>query len=122
MRYTILLCAVLTSLTAKAEHSLPIFFIPNSGQTDPALHYVVQTPELRAGFALDSAVFQIHGAALRVLFAGASSSVAIEGLEAMPARANFLIGDDPASWHTGLPTYRGIVYRNLYRGIDMTYT
>ena len=40
----------------------------------------------------------------------------------MAARANFLIGDDPAAWHTGVPTYRGIVYRNLYPGIDMNYT
>ena len=39
----------------------------------------------------------------------------------MAAHANFLIGDDPAAWRTGLPTYRGIVYRGLYPGIDMTY-
>ena len=55
-------------------------------------------------------------------FAGANADVAVQGLDAMTARANFLIGDDPAAWHTGLPTYRGIVYRNLYPGIDMSYT
>ena len=54
------------------ERSLPIFFIPNAGQTDPAIRYIAQTPELRAGFALDSAVFQIHGTQLRVRFAGAN--------------------------------------------------
>jgi len=107
---------------ANQERSLPIFFIPNSGQTDPAIRYVAQTREMTAGFALDSAVFRIHETQIRVHFAGASPNVAIEGVAAMAARANFLIGDDPGAWHTGLPTYAGIVYRNLYPGIDMNYT
>jgi hypothetical protein len=125
MRYTIALLFLTTGLTALAadtERALPIFFLPNSGQTDPAIRYIAQTPQLRAGFALDSAIFQIQGIQLRVRFAGANPGASIEGLEAMGARANFLIGDDPAAWHTGVPTYRGIVYRNLYRGIDMNYT
>jgi beta-propeller repeat-containing protein len=124
MRYTtiaLLLLAVAPAFAANQERSLPIFFILNAGQTDPALRYVVQTPEMSAGFADDSAIFQIHGTQLRVRFAGASPVVAIEGLDAMAARANFLIGDDPTAWHTGLPTYRGVIYRNLYPGIDMTY-
>jgi len=125
MRHTIsllLLATGLTTLAANPEHSLPIFFIPNHGQTDPTLRYVVQTPELQAGFALDSVVFQIHETQLRVHFARASPSVAIHGLDPMAARANFLIGDDPASWHTSLSTYGGIVYRGLYAGIDMNYS
>ncbi len=127
MRHTIpllLLAAApgFTALAANQERSLPIFFIPNSGQTDPSIRYIVQTREMSAGFAVDSAVFQIRGTQLRVRFAGASSGAVLEGLDAMAARANFLIGEDPATWRTGVPTYRGIVYRGLYPGIDMTYT
>lgn len=125
MRYRItllLLVAGFTTFAASAEHLLPIFFVPNSGQTNPLIRYIVQTPEMSAGFALDSAIFQIHGTQLRERFAGANPSAAIQGLDAMAARANFLIGHDPAAWHTSLPTYRGIIYRNLYSGIDMTYT
>ena len=118
----VLLAVGFTTLAADSQHSLPIFFIPNAGQTDPAIRYIAQTPELRAGFAVDSAVYQIHGTQLRVHFAGASPDVSIEGVAAMAGRANFLIGDDPAAWHTGVPTYQGIVYRNLYLGVDMEYT
>jgi hypothetical protein len=131
MRHTIalhtgalLLLAVapaLTTFAADREPSLPIFFISNSGQADPSIRYIAQAPELRAGFALDSAVFQMQGAELRVRFAGANPSVTIHGLDAMAASVNFLIGDDPAAWRTGLPTYRGVTYRDLYKGIDMTY-
>jgi hypothetical protein len=125
MRYLttlLFLAAGFTTFAADTEHSLPIFFVPNSGQTNPLIRYIVQTREMSAGFALDSAIFQIHGTQLREHFASANPSVAIQGLDTMAARANFLIGDDPAAWHTSLPTYRGIIYRNLYSGIDMTYT
>ena len=127
MRHTtlaLLLLAVapgFAAFAANQEHSLPLFFIPNDGQADPAIRYVAQTREMTAGFALDSAVFRIHETQIRVHFVGATPEVSIEGIAAMPSRANFLIGDDPASWHTGLPTYAAIVYRNLYPGIDMTY-
>jgi hypothetical protein len=125
MRYTITLLLLTTgfiTLAADAQHSLPLFFIPNAGQTGPSLRYVVQTPELRAGFTLDSVVFQIRETQLRVRFAGANPNVSIEAIDPMAARANYLIGDDPAAWHTGVPTYRGVVYRNLYPGIDLNYT
>jgi len=125
MRHTILLLLLatgFTTLAASPERSLPVFFLPNAGQTDPVLRYVVQTPELRAGFALDSAVFEIHGTQLHVHFAGANRDVDLQGSEALAAHANFLIGGDPAAWRTGVPTYRGVVYRNLYPGVDMNYT
>ena len=34
-------------------------------------------------------------------------------------RVNYLIGSDPARWHTNLPTYGEIVYRDLWPGIDL---
>jgi hypothetical protein len=111
-----------TAHAADAARSLPLFFIPNAGQADPALRYVVQAPELHAGFALDSAVFETEGTRLRVRFAGANPRVEIQGVNPMTARANFLIGDDPAAWHTSIPLFQGVVYRELYAGIDMSYS
>src|SRR5512138_1024991 len=98
MRHTIasLLLAVAPGLAAvppDANRSLPLFFVPNSGQADPSLRYVAQTPELRAGFALDSAVFQMHETGIRVRFAGANPKATIHSLDAMAARVNFLMGD-----------------------------
>lgn len=111
----------LPAYAANPERSLPIFFLPNAGQADPSIRYIAVTPELRAGFSPDSVVFQIQGTALRVRFAGADQNVNIQGLDPLGGRVNFLIGDDPAAWHTNLPTYQRIVYRNLYAGVDMTY-
>ena len=109
------------AIASSPEPLLPVFFTPNAGQTDPAFRYTAQIRDLRAGFGGDFAIFQSHGAKVHVRFAGASATVRIEGIDPLTARANFLMGNDPAFWHTGIPTYQGIVYRSLYSGIDMTY-
>ena len=53
MRHTIplLLLAVapgFTTFAANQERSLPIFFIPNTGQADSPIRYTVQTREMSA--------------------------------------------------------------------------
>src|SRR5277367_1043905 len=105
----------------QAERSLPAFFIPNAGQTDPSVRFLVDTPELRAGFTAGSAIFQLDRFTLGVRFTGANAEAAIEGVGALSASANFFIGDRPRDWKTNLPVYQKILYRNLYPGIDMSY-
>jgi hypothetical protein len=117
----LLLLAVAPGFAAGAERSLPLFFFPNTGQVDPSIRYVVETPDLRAGFQTDGVLFQIHRMNLRVRFAGANARVAMEAQEPMPGKANFLIGNRSEDWKTGVPTYHKIRYRRLYPGIDMTY-
>ena len=36
-------------------------------------------------------------------------------------KVNYLIGNDPAKWKTHIPTYQSVVYRELYKGIDMKF-
>src|ERR1700733_3667433 len=101
--------------------SLPAFFIPNAGQADPSVRYMVQTPGLSAGFTPTEAVFQLDRLTLEVRFSGANPQTTIEGEERFNAGANFLIGNRQEDWKSNLPMYRKILYRNLYTGVDMTY-
>ena len=123
MRYTIslVLLAAATGFSQE-KRSLPAFFIPNFGQTDASVRFVVDTPELRAGFTANSAIFQLDRLTLRVRFAGANAQAAIEGVKRLTAQANFLIGNRPNDWLTNLPVYEKILYRDLYPGIDMSYS
>jgi hypothetical protein len=117
----LLLLAAMPGLAAQAERALPLFFFPNIGQTDSSIRFVAETPDLRAGFQRDAAILQIPGMNVRVHFVGASPDVVLEAGEPMPGKANFLVGDRPDNWKTGVPTYHEIVYRGLYPGIDMAY-
>src|SRR5262249_3631440 len=59
---------------------------------------------------------------LRLRFDGATPTAQAAGVERLPGTVNYLLGNQPAKWHTNLPTYAGVVYRDLYPGIDLHYT
>lgn len=60
-------------------------------------------------------------AVLRMTLAGGSPAPAVDGTGELAGRANYFIGDDPAQWRTGVPTYAGVEYRGVYPGIDLVY-
>jgi len=61
------------------------------------------------------------GTALRISFAGANPRPRVTGLEELPGKANYFIGNDPAKWRTNVPTYAKVRYTDLYPRIDLLY-
>ena len=57
---------------------------------------------------------------LRLSFVG-GNRVRISGLDRLPGRVNYLIGRDPRHWHTDIPAYARVVYRNVYPAVDLAY-
>ncbi|MBW1818505.1 MAG: hypothetical protein JRJ60_15285, partial [Deltaproteobacteria bacterium] len=53
-------------------------------------------------------------------FVGANADVRPEGRGLTPARISYFKGR-PEAWKTGLKTYREVVYRDLWPGIDLAY-
>jgi hypothetical protein len=43
----------------------------------------------------------------------------IVAMDQLPGLVNYLIGTDQSAWQTGVPTYEGIRYVQLYPGIDL---
>jgi len=58
---------------------------------------------------------------VQIEYKNAEKSVVVEGLNLLPGVANFVVGSDKQAWVANAPTYDGIIYRNLYSGIDLTY-
>jgi len=54
-------------------------------------------------------------------FAGANKNVNVKALGLNEGKVNYLTGNDPAKWHTNIPTYQEIVYQNLWPGIDLSF-
>jgi len=57
---------------------------------------------------------------LRIRFPGAQW-VRPEGRLMLPHRTNYLVGNDPALWARGARSFREVVYKGLYPGIDLVY-
>jgi hypothetical protein len=58
---------------------------------------------------------------VRMSLVGAAPEPAVNGLDELPGKANYLIGRDPAKWRTNVPTYAKVQYRAVYPGIDLLY-
>lgn len=108
--------------------SLPLSFVPNVGQADPAARFTLSAGPMavaltRAGprFLLGSTEGRVPPAEVRLSFPGANPSPALEPFAQLPGRINLLRGADPAAWRRDIPTYAEVRYRELYPGIDLAY-
>ena len=127
-----LICAQRSGSTALTKQEaiaaygkLPLAFTANAGQTDRRVRYSAQGGGLSVFLTRKEAMLALQrpgkGVALALRFLGANPHVAIRGERLGPGRVNYLLGNDPAKWHTGLRTYERVVYRNLWPGVDMVF-
>lgn len=109
---------------------LPLIFEPNLGQTDPGVKFLARG----AGYSLflDAtgavlAVQTAHPAAgrsekfVRMRLIGANAAAATTGTDRLPGKSNYIVGNDPRQWHTGISQFAGVRYRNVYPGIDLVF-
>lgn len=84
-------------------------------------------PHLPANLAIGStqaqaeASTQVHGVALSMRLVGGPRMSPAGGVEKLPGVANYFIGNDPVKWHTNVPTYAKVHYREAYPGVDLFY-
>jgi hypothetical protein len=60
-------------------------------------------------------------AVLRMKLVGANERAKVTGLEELPGKSNYFIGNDPKKWRTNVPNYAKVKYANVYPGIDLVY-
>jgi hypothetical protein len=60
-------------------------------------------------------------AVLRMKLVGANPALAVAGMEALPGKSNYFLGNDPKRWRTNVPNYAKVAYKNIYPGVDLVY-
>jgi len=58
---------------------------------------------------------------LRMKFVNASPGSEISGLDELAGKSNYFVGNDPKQWRLDVPHYDRIVYRDLWKGIDLAF-
>jgi len=58
---------------------------------------------------------------LRLRLVNANKNADVLGAHELPGKVNYFLGNNPAKWHTNLPTFAEVRYRNVYPGIDLAY-
>jgi hypothetical protein len=114
----------------EAYGKLPLSFEANHGQTDSQVKFLSRRPGFTLYLKPTEAVlvFMATPAALpeadtqrvvRMQLLGANPSTSMTGLEQLPGRVNYFIGNNPHQWRTNLPTYAKLKYDPAYPGIDL---
>ena len=108
----------------KAYASLPLAFVENRGQADARARYSAQGPRYAFHLKRDEVLLSFDRdpdppAALALRFVGSNPRVEIDGEERTPGEFHYFHGNDPAQWHTGVPAYAQVVYRDLWPGVDL---
>ncbi len=112
---------------------IPLSFIANAGQSDPSVKFQVKGAGHSIYFTPNEITFTAfqkptepgnaatNSATVRSSLADSNPNPTISGLEKLPGFANFILGEDSSQWHTDVPTFNGVVYQNVYQGIDRVF-
>jgi hypothetical protein len=117
----------------QAYAKLPLIFIRNEGQLDSQVEYYAKTPGqsiyltpsgmvfdlVRNQNTADSADKQSQRLTFSLDLVGANVSPSVQGIDRDRAVFNYLLGNDPQKWHTDIPAYREVAYKDVYPGIDL---
>ena len=123
---------------AVSSASVPLFFEPNQGQTDPKVKFLARGSGYGLFLTGDQAVLELQPSAIsaqhsllnapraassviRMRLEGANSSARVAGASPLPGKSNYFIGNDPSKWHRDIPQFAGVEYRAVYPGVDLVY-
>lgn len=133
-----------TPSISQSYGQLPLCFEVNAGQIDPQVkfftrgsnHALFLTPTetvlalrndergVMNGESDRSSAFSIHHssfATVRMKLVGANPRPQMVGLDELPGKANYFLGNDPREWRTDVATYARVQYQEVYPGVDMVY-
>src|SRR5579859_458116 len=58
---------------------------------------------------------------LRMKLVDANPAAHVTGIDELPGKSNYFVGNDPEKWRTNVANYARVKYENVYPGIDLLY-
>ena len=117
-----------TAQVRGAYGQIPLSFEANRGQADEAIDFrargagfTLSLSPTEARFLFARGTDEAAPALQRMNLVGANPSATVEGLNELEGKINYLLGNDPAQWRTGIPTFSRVRYSEVYPGIDVVY-
>ena len=95
----------------------PLWFEPNHGQAHPSVQFLAHTPGGYVYFGHDKMVIRD----VRMDLIGANNRAKAELEDPTGGISSYFIGRNEKNWHTGIPHYARVRYKNVYAGIDLVY-
>ena len=99
---------------------------PRAGSALRELALLPTAEQLRESFAAHEGTpvpspESLAPAVLRMKLVGANPQAKVTGLEELPGKSNYFMGNDPKKWRTNVPNYAKVKYAKVYPGVDLVY-
>jgi lipocalin len=106
--------------------NLPLYFEASPGQAGVPAQFIARGPDYQ--FLIAPAEAQIvlrktaaESTAVRMQFVGANAQAPVSGDAELPGKINYLTGNGPAQWRTGLAMFAKVRVGELYPGVNLVY-
>ena len=109
--------AILAWLLLEAVCGQTIWFEPNQGQVHRSVEFLARSSAGYVYFARNRMAVRD----LRMELVGGRRKASAEFAEPAGGISSYFIGRTEKDWHTGVPHYSRVRYRNVYSGIDLVY-
>ena len=60
-------------------------------------------------------------AVLRMRLANANKATKVAGIDPLPGRVDYFLGNDSTKWRTNIPSYSRVKYADVYPGVDLVF-
>jgi hypothetical protein len=115
---------------------IPLSFEPNKGQTDASVKFLSRGSGYSLFLTKDEVVLNLERQKataqaekpapnpvdiLRMKLVGANAASIVTGLDPQATTVNYLIGNDPKKWHSGIQTFGKVNFAQVYPGVDLVF-
>jgi beta-propeller repeat-containing protein len=118
--------AALRSRGVSESYQFPLSFEPNQRQTAPQVKFLARGDGYILFLTDQETVLRLgqasrNSSVLRMSFQGTKAKPRFAGMDELPGKSNYFIGNQPSQWRTNIPNYRKVAERGIYPGIDLVY-
>ncbi len=100
--------------------AMPLSFERNLGQAPGEVEYLAHGSKYAIGLSEKGAALAVGSEVIRLKVLGARSAEPVAE-QPLPGVVNYIIGNDPAKWRTGVKTFAQVRYAGVYPGVDLLY-
>lgn len=87
----------------------------------PAVNHTSGSRDTGKDVRQTSATWSSQSEVIKLTCLGANKNPEILGEDRIEGKFNYLVGGNPGTWKTNIPAYRTVVYREVYKNIDMRF-
>lgn len=104
---------------------LPLYFVRNDGQTDKSVKFYEKGAGHSTFFTDNGLVLSLvkdkKARAVKLSFAGANKDIDVSAGNPLETRVNYFTGKDQSKWHRDVPVYGSVIYKDVYKNIDIKF-